>query len=245
MDSVNKTIIIIGLLPITIGALVLLGAGFVIATNQVDTALFDQFMVYIVVAWTITLIVFVIVTHTCTSIRPTEAFADGSGSDVGDDTDTQLLNDITTAEKAVCELITRTDKFIQSDVGQPGVDTPALVSDAQQKARDAVDGGIVDCADLSGDAANRITRLEATLKSFTGPELQATYNKSVPCQEGFSDSDSLRARLTAVQATLTSQQQKLLKPIDDKNAALQRGEVSDCDKNRGSKTAVASSNAVS
>jgi len=182
-------------------------------------------------------------------IYPRELFTDAAPDPV-----MALLKDITAAEKDVCNLITRTDKFIQNDIGKPGHDDPQLVKDAQQKARDAVDGPITDCHatwdDVSGDAAlqeadNRLTRMEATLKSFTGPELQSTYNKSVPCQtEGFQDADpltDLQNRLAAVKATIKSQQQKLLKPIDDKTAALQRGEVSDCDKKHGGNVAVTAS----
>jgi hypothetical protein len=77
--------------------------------------------------------------------------------------------------------------------------------------------------------------------------LQKTYNRTVPCQEGFYDTGSvadvsgLQARLAAVRTEIQTQQTKLLKPIDDKNAALQRGEVSDCDKRRGAKVAVTAS----
>ncbi len=182
-------------------------------------------------------------------IRPRELFVNG----VVDPT-IQLLTDIGAAEKDVCNLITRTDKFIQNDIGKPGHDNPQLVTDAQQKARTAVGSPITDCGaswtDVSGDAAlqeadNRLTRMEATLKSFTGPELQSTYNKSVPCQEGFTDGLSdLQQRLAAVKTTIATQQHKLLKPIDDKTAALQRGEVSDCDKKRGGNVAVTASNKV-
>lgn len=186
-------------------------------------------------------------------IHPRELFEDG-GSDAVDPT-VQLLTDITATEKDVCDLITRTDKFIQNDIGKPGHDDPQLVTNAQQKARDAVGGPITDCGtswdDVSGAAAlqeadNRLTRMEATLTSFTGPELQSTYNKSVPCQtEGFADAgplSDLQNRLAAVKQTIVMQQKKLLKPIDDKTAALQRGEVSDCDKKRGGNVAVTSSN---
>ncbi len=194
-------------------------------------------------------IVAIFVASVSMMIHPWERFTDMAATMVTDPV-TQLLTDIGTAEKDVCDLITRTDKFIQNDVGKPGHDNPQLVTDAQQKARAAVGGPLTDCGaswpvDVSGEAAlqeadNRLTRMEATLKSFTGPELQATYNKTVPCQaEGFDNQVSaLQARLTAVQGTIRDQQQKLLKPVDDKTAALQRGEVSDCDKKRGGNVAV-------
>jgi hypothetical protein len=179
-----------------------------------------------------------------------------------------LLSGIGAAELATCKLITRVDNFIKGDVGKPGLDDPTLVTQAQQKARDIAGGPIQTCppedsADIDivssiNDADNRMARLENTLNSFTGPKLKATYNKTVPCAgaEGFVDAvgageptpldkiKALQKRLEVVQSIITNQQTQYLKPIDDKTAALQRGEVSDCDKGRGMKTGIKSATAT-
>lgn len=255
-DAQTHQLIAIGLTPflLVIGAAVLAGAVFASETFVANGGDVGGIVVSLVTIIVVTAIVLTVICRVCLSIRPTEQFVDVSG--VADPMIT-LLADIAAAEKDVCELITRTDKFIQSDVGKPGHDNPALVTQAQQEARDAVGAPLTDCTatwptDVSGDAAiqeatNRIARLETTLKSFTGPELQKTYNRTVPCQESFdnpsatTDVSGLQARLAAVRTEIQTQQTKLLKPIDDKNAALQRGEVSDCDKRRGAKVAVTAS----
>lgn len=239
---------VVGLTPYILIAMGLVFMGFIYALERFPTSILGDTLVDLVGIGIGVVLVLLLVSRLCLTIHPQESFVDG-----GTDPVVQLLQDIGTAEKDVCDLITRTDKFIQNDVGKPGHDNPQLVSDAQQKARDAVGSPLTDCQaswtlDVSGDAAiqeadNRLTRMEDTLKSFTGPELQATYDKSVKC-EGFQSGGSLSAlqdRLVAVKTTITTQQQKLLKPIDDKTAALQKGEVSDCDKKRGGNVAVVAS----
>lgn len=179
-----------------------------------------------------------IVTTFCFSVHPIETFVSDSLE--------ALLGDITKTEGSICTLITRTDKFIEADQGKAGQDDPSRVSAAQSAARAAVAGGVTVCpatgtdGDTLADAENRIARIEGTLSGFTGPELQKTYENQVPCRESFQnpgpDLETLRQRLTAVQATLRAQEINWLKPVDDKNAALQRGDVSDCDKRRGAST---------
>jgi hypothetical protein len=255
-DAQTHQLIAIGLLPflLVLGAAVLAGAVFASEKFVAGGGDVGGIVVSLVTIIVVTAIVLIYVTRVVVAIRPTERFVD-VGTDVSSDAVTTLLKDVGAAEKDVCDLITRTDKFIQSDVGKAGHDNPALVTQAQQEARDAIGAPITDCTatgqvDVSGDAAiqeatNRIARLEVTLKSFTGPELQKTYDRTVPCQESFMNSETdvsgLQARLAAVQTEIQTQQTKLLKPMDDKNAALQRGEVSDCDKRRGAKVAVTAS----
>jgi hypothetical protein len=251
-----ESLIVSGTPYILIGLSVLF-VGAIYAIQNAPTTAIGDVMKDVAMIGMIVFLTLVFVGSFSMMIKPRELFVDG---DTGVNPITQLLAGITAAEKDICNLITRTDSFIQSDIGKPGHDDPQLVTDAQQKARAAVDGPLTDCAavwsDVSGDAAlqeadNRLSRMEGTLKSFTGPELQTTYNKSVPCQtegfsnqtEGFADPlTDLQNRLVSVKDTITSQQQKLLKPIDDKTAALKRGEVSDCDKKRGSKGAITASN---
>lgn len=198
------------------------------------------------------------VSHVCMNISPVEHFADASAGD-SDTALTQLWTDIATAEKTACEYITRADKFIQSDLGKPGHDNPDLVTQAQQDARTKAGGPLTDCTSgewdsvtpNTTDAENRIARLETTVNGFTAPVFQQAYKAQNTCEsfrgsvtvESFQDIQDvsgeaaviagLQERLATVNTTLTTQQQKLLKPIDDKTAALNRGEVSDCDKSRG------------
>jgi hypothetical protein len=185
----------------------------------------------------IVLIIVVLLCNLCLDVQPIEQFEDVSAT-------TLFFADLSATEIDVCNLITRADKFIQGDVGHAGIENPSLVAQAKQAARAAVGGPLAVCTepglDTLDEADNRITRMEMTLKSFTGPEFVKTYNKTVPCQtESFQVQgptlESLKNRLAAVKATIVSQQNTYLKPIDNKNAALQRGELSDCERRRGAK----------
>jgi len=178
----------------------------------------------------------------CVKIRPREMFVD-LVSQLDSSQETVLLNDISAAEEAVCKLITRADGFIQNDVGKAGQDDPGLVRAAQQKARADVD--MVTCGEPATetlDIDHRLARLESTLTGFTGPEIKRTYDATVPCREQFVGGGvSPRDRLTAIRAMITEQQQKFLGPIDTKTAAMRRGDLSDCERRRGAKTATAAS----
>lgn len=183
----------------------------------------------------------------CRPVRPVERFVNVgtlATAPAEDPAATALLSGIADAEQKTCELITRADKFIESDVGKPGQDDPSLVVAAQRKARAAVPGGaLVSCTTDTPEpglatADERLTLLEHTLRSFTGPELEATYTKSAAGCEGFSDGPAptipaLQARLDTVNAIIADQHKRLLDPIDERQARLQRGEVSDCQKKMG------------
>lgn len=239
----------IGMLPFAVLALAGLAMGAAFIGSKFSAEDIGEITLSVVTIGLIVFAVLIFITRMCVKISPMENF---DPSSTPTDTPQQLLVDIAATEADVCKLITRTDKFIQSDIGKPGHDNPDLVTAAQQQARQAVGAPITDCdafwPDVSGDAAlqeadNRLTRMEMTLKSFTGPEFEKTYDRAVKC-EGFAgslDLADLRRRLDVIHDTIGFQQQKYLKPIDDKNAALQRGEVSDCDKKRGSTVAVTAS----
>jgi hypothetical protein len=212
--------------------------------------------------------VLIVVRTFCGNIHPVETFVGQGINDTQTDPVQALWSGIAAAEEATCKYITRADGFIQNNEGKAGYDNPTLVSDAQQKARAAADGPLTDCTetwpttlqDVSSytldqglaDADNRLTRLETTLQGFTGVIFQNTYNATVDCQmpqpttEGFDTSlTTLQQRLTAVQAAIQMQQQKLLGPIDQKTEELKKGQVSDCDKARGKATAMKASTAPS
>ena len=189
----------------------------------------------------------------CSTIHPTERFVDGAaapGDTVASTTpEDALLNGITTAEQKVCELIGRTDKYIESDVGKPGQDDPSLVVAAQRKARAAVPGGrLVDCTVGSlpptlDTADARLTLMENSIKWFVDPELDATYKKAMAGCEGFVSSDgspapmvdtsALQTRLDAINAAVAELHRTRLDPMDKQTDRLNRGEVSDCQKKMG------------
>jgi hypothetical protein len=260
LDGYQISSLVIGLSPFIVLGLVAL----VIAGGWLYVQLKDDLAemgITAIVIFCVVLIVMLIVGTTCMSIRPRELFVDGSGAvtDVSANADTldALTSRVEALEKDACELVTRTDQFIQNDVGKPGQDDPSLVAAAQQKARDDLPGGIIVCpvtaspiqglsAEILADLENRVTRLETTVLKFTLPEIQKTYDTATTC-EGFEDvpvEDPMKVladRIGALEASADLQKSKMLKAIDDKTAALQRGELSDCDKKRGGDTAIATS----
>jgi hypothetical protein len=242
LQRYELTLLMIGLLPIFIltGAALIVFVFYLIQKIRVE----DAVQVSISVG-TIFLLVYSVMILTgifCSPIHPTEQFTTMSMTPLQ-----KLWIGISSAEKEVCKLITRTDQYIQSDVGHPGQLNPQLVTDAQQHARNLLPGPITDCTspgaetetETETDAENRITRMEITLQSFTGPKFQDVYNRTVQC-EGFTTSPlaSLEERLQKINSVIQEQQTKLLQPIDAKNKALQGGDVSDCDKRRGASAAV-------
>ncbi len=248
----------VGLSPFVILSLVALGVGIAVALSR-----FDQPTETNAIGLTILgigaaiYVITVILCFFCTKVIAIERFDDGAspspaGTTAANDA-SGILVEIAQAESDVCKLVTRVDGFIQSDVGKPGMDDPALVMEAQESARAGL--SLTPCGSSSGSAAaateeeatdinHRLTLLETTLASFTGPRLKTAYDKTVPCgpaaQEGFVDMPPTpETRLAAIRTAIADQKRRYLGPIDDKTAALQRGDVSDCDKKRGAATAVA------
>jgi hypothetical protein len=228
----------VGFAPFAIVITAAIIVGILYAMSRISLGMVQDVIESVVIIGLGVTVVVIIVNLFCLNIRPYERFASQSSGD--------LLAGITQAEKDVCAIMTRADGFIQSDVGPPGQDNPSLVSSAQQNARTAAGGPVVDCSagliDVSGDAMlqeaeNRIARLETTLNGFTAPIFQKAYKASNTC-EGFLDDptvrlDDLQKRLATIQSLIAQQKQNYLKPIDDKNAAMQRGELSDCDRKKG------------
>lgn len=226
----------VGFAPFAIVVTAGIIVGILYAMSRLSLDMMSDVMESIIIIGLGITVIVIIVNLFCLNIRPYERFDGGS----------DLFAGITQAEKDVCDLMTRADGFIQSDVGPPGQDNPGLVTTAQANARTAAGGPVVDCSaatlDVSGDAAtneaeNRIARLETTLNGFTAPVFQKAYKASNTCEESFDDPavrlDDLQKRLATIQSLITQQRQNYLKPIDDKNAAMQRGELSDCDRQKG------------
>jgi len=204
-----------------------------------DTA--KMLMWYVLLALAPMFLIFLIICFDCAIIHPQEAFVDTDADPLQ-----TLFHEIGVAEDAVCKLITRTDEFIQGDVGNPGIQNPTLVTDAQNQARLSVGSSITICpatgipeTETLQDADQRLLRLEATLKSFTGPRIKKVYETSIECFIPLNTDingpslESLQTRLVSVQEAIALQQGKWIKALDLKKEALNRGELSDCDKQKG------------
>lgn len=171
----------------------------------------------------------------CSNIQPKELFENPACDSQG-----SMEDKITCAELQVRKLITRADAFTEGGLGNDGLKQPQLVANALGKTRASAGGPLIDCSPgHTGDFENRLTRLERTLQSFTEPIFQQAASTSNTC-EGFLDgpvpTPSNEERIAAILALIQAQQTKYLKPIDDKVAALQRRDVSDCDKKKGEAT---------
>lgn len=196
----------------------------------------------------ITLVVLIFIKNVCTTIHPTERF------DNAPILLSTFIPQVVATEKEVCLLITQTDNFIKGDQGSAGHKDPSLVTAAQEAARTAVVDPVTkevvpltDCGTPwdASEVENRISRLELTLKMFTGPEIQKTYNSTVPCESFVSGPASatlapeptadpaLVQRLAAINAVIDAQRTEWLTPIQQKMAALKKGQVSSCDKQKG------------
>ena len=226
-----------------VGIAILVGIGLTVVLSFImDKESAKKMMWYVIIAAVPLFLMSLIICFDCAVIHPREAFADTEPADPLQ----TLFQEIGDAEDAVCKLITRTDEFIQGDVGNPGIQNPTLVTDAQNQARLGVGGSITICpatgipeTETLQDADQRMQRLEATLKSFSGPRIQKVWQQSVECFAPLNADingpslASLQERLKVVQTAIALQQGKWIKEIDAKKEALQRGEASDCDKQKG------------
>ncbi len=216
----------------------------------IDKTSSDKILWYTLLGLVPLFFISLIICFDCAVIHPQEMF---EAFEEEDPLQT-LFQEIGEAEDTVCKLITRTDEFIQGDVGNPGIQNPTLVSDAQRQARLEVGSSLTICpatgipeTETLQDADQRLLRLEATLKSFSGPRIQKVYQNSVECFVPLNADingpslDSLQGRLVVVQEAIALQQGKWIRGIDAKKAALQRGEASDCDKQKGIAAQTASS----
>jgi len=192
--------------------------------------------------WLVIILVLLFVSRVCMSISPVEHFVDAEA-------------DLDKTEAAACKLITDVRNFITADIGQPGQDDPSLITAAVQKAVDAVNGPITICLTESTSTAtpnqlsidDRLARMERTLDQLVEPQLKLAYDKAMTC-EGFA-SDSLdsvsetveskqKERLAAIQATIATLTKRYLDPLDQKQAELKAGHLSDCEKRKGANTAI-------
>ena len=199
--------------------------------------------------WLVIILVLLFISRVCMSISPVEHFADMNSS---------IESDVEKTEATVCKLIQDVRNFITADIGQPGQDDPSLITAAMQKAVDAVNGPITICITASEELNDtnkpdnlsiddRLTRMERTLDQLVEPQLKLAYDKSMTC-EGFA-SDSLdsvsetveskqKERLAAIQTMIATLTKRYLDPLDQKQADLKAGQLSDCEKRKGANTAI-------
>jgi hypothetical protein len=181
------------------------------------------------------LVVMIIVRFVCMNIRPVEQFAG-----------TTFMSAIADAETQVCAYRDRVTGFLQNQVGPASQTDPTLLPAAEQKAEAAAGGPLTVCPPTAlpddatlDEAEDRIARMETTLSGLTAPIFQQAYTASNTCESFQSQEDAaaryqdLQQRLTTIQQVLAQQKQQYLDPIDAKQAALQRGELSDCDRAKG------------
>ena len=172
--------------------------------------------------------VFVIVTTFCVQIRPIEEF-------VGDAT-----------EARICALMKRTDDFIKNEVGIDGIDNPGLVSAKRAKLAAAAEPLFV-CDAFADyecilkkkepvDEDEHLSRMERTLMRFVYPEIAkacAAASCDRPCETlTLKAADTEIGRLAAINAVADGLDRQLA-IIDEKTASLRRGELSECDRQKG------------
>jgi hypothetical protein len=217
-----------------------------------------QLVLYVLIIVAIVAIVSMVARALCYQIRTEERFADIS------DPVQALWTAVGQTEKSICKLIGQTDNYIRSGIGPKGKDDPSLVTTAQQDARADAGGPLTDCtatwpttvADVSSQTLDetmsqlddRITQMETTLKGFSAPVLTKAYQSTVECStESFvvyepfvaTSIVALQDRLKEVKASIDYQEKKLIGGMEQKKKDLQAGKASDCDKQRGAKTAMA------
>jgi len=221
-----------GLLPfgLIFTALVLTGMYFVF--SKLTAEIVTEVLIAMGTIWLVVMLVLVFVTHICMKITPVEHFTDTS----------VFMADFTKAETTVCSMMGDLLQFIKNDAGKKGVDNPAIPTATLQLLIDGAGGPVTTCPSptdslLTSDIIDdRLSRMERTLERVIEPYFKSTYDKSMSC-EGF-DSPLPSDRLKKVEALIRQLTVKYLTPIQKKQADLQKGIASDCDKKRGSKAAV-------
>ena len=194
--------------------------GIIFVVVQLDTNTIVELLIATGTIWLIVLATLLFVGMMCASIQVRELFIDVSRESLG------------ALEQQVCGLMTTSDKFITNDVGQPGQDNPVVLANAQAAARGKAPVPV--CQLSPAELEDRISRMENALINFTGPQIQKTYDQTVPCTEGFVG--SFADRLQAIKEAV-DRQNGILAPIQKKEADVKAGILSECEKKKGAKKA--------
>lgn len=173
----------------------------------------------------IAIAVLLFISMTCATIRVRERFENAAVTEA----------DLAALETQVCMLAAASDKYIMNDVGQEGQDNPVLIASAMINARGTAP--ITECTLTPARIEDRVARMENTLKNFTGPQLQKTYDRTVTCKEDFVSGSGLADRLKAIKAAVDQQTTALLTPLQQKEADLKAFKITDCEKKKANNTA--------
>jgi hypothetical protein len=254
MQQYEIALLSIGLTPFIIMLVAAAGVGLGMLYKLFSPEDLTTVLLLIGGVWLFVMLVLLFITSTCGAIRPRELFADGDGTAA--DPYQELIKNITLAETDVCLLITRSDQFVISSVSTPGTDNKVASVNAIEVARAPTGGVMTVCPStwpktisdhdaVLGEAANRLTRMESTLKNYTEPQLLKTYKAVVPCESFVDDAAAeeqrltvlgqLNERLATINDIITAQKKNLLRPVDNKQKELKAGHASDCDKAKGAK----------
>lgn len=240
----------IGLLPFAIIAIAGLVLLIIFVFRRLALTDIAEILLSVGTIWLIVIFVLLFVGVMCASIQVREQFSDDGkqgaddskqgaddgkqGADDGKQGADVTKEELAAVEQKVCTLMASVDSYITNDVGLPGQDNPSVLEKAKQTARGS--GTLPECDLTPAVIEDRISRMERALTNFTGPELKKTYDKTIPCtEEGFA---SFGDRLTVLKASIDSQTNQYLKPIQQKEIDTKAGRLSDCDKKRAAKAAV-------
>jgi hypothetical protein len=225
-----------------------------------------QLVLYVLIIVAIVAIVSIVARALCYQIRTEEQFTDISDpvqalwTAVGQtetsicklvgQTDNYIRSGIGPKGKDDPSLVTTAQQDARADAGGPLTDCtatwPTIVADVSSQTMD----------ETMSQLDDRITRMETTLKGFSAPVLTKAYQSTVACNTesfvGFAPFEServepfvatsivaLQDRLKEVKASIDYQEKKLIGGMEQKKKDLQAGKASDCDKQRGAKTAMA------
>lgn len=214
---------IIGLTPFIIIAVACLTVFIMYVVLKIPLEIIIELVLSAGIIWMVTIAVMLFVTIVCASVRLQELFENAPVTEA----------DLAALEKQVCMLASASDKYIMNDVGQEGQDNPIVLAKALITARGAAP--ITECELSQARIEDRVARMENTLKNFTGPQLQKTYDRTVSCKEDFvsGSGSGLGDRLKAIKATVDQQNNALLTPLQKKEADLKAFKLTDCDKKKG------------
>jgi len=221
----------LSLLPYGIILTAMAVVGFFALLTQVPGPVATELAIAVGVIALFVMTVVVIVTTFCVQIRPVEEF-------VGED--------IAVTEARICGLMKRTDDFIKNEVGLAGIDNPRLVS-AKREELAAVATPLLVCDAFADyecilkkkepvNEEERLSRIERTLMRFVYPEIAkacAAASCDRPCETlTLTVADTEADRLAAINAVADGLDRQLA-IIDEKTASLRRGELSECDREKG------------
>jgi hypothetical protein len=255
MQQYEIALLSLGLTPFIIMLVAAAGVGIGMLYKLFSPEDLTTLLLLIGGVWLFVVLVLLFITSTCGAIRPRELFANVDGSATAADPYQALITGITLAETDVCLLMTRADQFVISSVSMPGADNKVAAVNAIEVARAPTGGVMTVCPStwpktitdhdaVLGEAANRLARMESTLKNYTEPQLLKTYKAVVPCESFVDDAaeeqrltvlGQLNDRLATINDIVTAQKKNLLRPVDNKQKELKAGHASDCDKAKGAK----------